>query len=162
MSEGYVYAIENGDAVKIGYAKDPVRRLSELNVGFHGSLKLIGFVKGTRNHEKQMHLLAASERIRGEWFRKGKVISAFLDFIPKFEHSSSNQITYLRKNILRISQKELASLCNVSQATVCRWEQGTMDPKLSDLKKIRDKAAQGGIILDDSEFFADCENGVAA
>lgn len=30
---GFIYAIASGDAVKIGYAKDPHRRLSELNVG---------------------------------------------------------------------------------------------------------------------------------
>lgn len=30
---GFVYAIASGEAVKIGYAKDPLLRLSELNVG---------------------------------------------------------------------------------------------------------------------------------
>lgn len=85
MTEGYVYAIESGDAVKIGYAADPVRRLAALKTGSHSSLQLIGFARGTRHHEKQIHILAAKERIRGEWFTKGPVISAFIESLPKYE-----------------------------------------------------------------------------
>jgi predicted transcriptional regulator len=68
----------------------------------------------------------------------------------------------IRKNILGITQKELADLCAVDQGTVSRWEQGTLEPRLSDLKKIREKAASLGATLDDSDFFDDAETGVAA
>ena len=51
---GFVYAIESGDAVKIGYARDPVRRLSELNVGSPGSHRLLGFIEGTKDQEREL------------------------------------------------------------------------------------------------------------
>ena len=68
----------------------------------------------------------------------------------------------IRKDILGITQKELADLCAVDQGTVSRWEQGTLEPRLSDLKKIREKAANDGASLHDSDFFEDSDRGVAA
>lgn len=79
---GYVYAVQSGDAVKIGWAKDPVRRLAELNVGSPERHLLLGFARGTKEHERELHKLCAKERIRGEWFRKGRVVSLFLDHLP--------------------------------------------------------------------------------
>jgi Meiotically up-regulated gene 113 len=80
---GYVYAIESGDAVKIGWAQNPVRRLSELNVGSPGQHRLLGFVGATKDQERQLHRLFAPYRIRGEWFRhEGIVAIAVAEFTP--------------------------------------------------------------------------------
>lgn len=73
-----------------------------------------------------------------------------------------SNIRKIRKEVLGLTQKQLADLCDVDQGTVSRWEQGRLDPRLSDLKKMREKALLDGARLKDSEFFADCENGVAA
>lgn len=81
---GYIYAIESGDAVKIGWAGAPLRRLSELNVGSPGTHRLIGFINATRSQEAELHQLLAPARVRGEWFSKSRVVRHFLDMLPKF------------------------------------------------------------------------------
>src|ERR1700721_2897801 len=79
---GFVYAIECGDAVKIGYAKDPVRRLSELNVGSANTHRLVGFAAGTKQHEFEIRGLCRASRIRGEWFAKTGIVLEFLERLP--------------------------------------------------------------------------------
>ena len=82
--EGRVYAIDNGQGcVKIGWAKDPVRRLREMNVSDAGRLTLIGSAWGTRAHEAETHALLKHWRTRGEWFRKEGHVLTFLDMLPK-------------------------------------------------------------------------------
>jgi hypothetical protein len=83
MTEGYVYAISSGDFVKIGWAADPVRRLSELNVGSPHIHELIGFARGTKDHERQMHEICSEQRVRGEWFRREGDVETFLSLLPK-------------------------------------------------------------------------------
>jgi hypothetical protein len=82
-ARGFIYAVENGDAVKIGYAVDPVRRLSELNVGSPGRHRLVGFAPGAREHESELHSLLDRWRVRGEWFEKAGAVLHFLDLLPK-------------------------------------------------------------------------------
>lgn len=81
---GYIYAVESGDSVKIGWAGAPLRRLSELNVGSPGTHRLIGFVSATRSQEAELHQLLAPARVRGEWFSRSIVVNHFLDLLPKF------------------------------------------------------------------------------
>lgn len=80
---GFVYAIECGDAVKIGYAIDPIRRLGQLNVGTAVEHQLIGCARGDQSHEKEIHILLMPWRIRGEWFAKAGLVLKFLSLLPK-------------------------------------------------------------------------------
>lgn len=84
-AQGFVYAIESGDAVKIGFAKDPVRRLSELNVGSPGAHRLIGFLSGMKSDEKFIHRSCAKLRIRGEWFRNEGIVREIVSTFPPYE-----------------------------------------------------------------------------
>jgi hypothetical protein len=79
---GFVYAIESGDAVKIGWAGDPFRRLSELNVGSPDDHKLLGYIPATKDQERELHGLCAAHRIRGEWFRKEGPVLFFVESLP--------------------------------------------------------------------------------
>lgn len=88
---GYVYAIECGDLVKIGFSTDPKKRLRILSTGAPEACKLIGYAEGTIRHETEIHFLAAKERVRGEWFRKGPVVSLFLSMLPKIEVPSARR-----------------------------------------------------------------------
>lgn len=78
---GFVYAIASGDAVKIGWASDPLRRLSELQVGHATTIELIGYAPGSKDDERALHRKCASERIRGEWFSRGPVVSEVLSTV---------------------------------------------------------------------------------
>lgn len=84
--EGRVYAIDDGQGcVKLGWTKDPVRRLREMNVSDAGRLTLIGSASGTRTHEAKLHALLKPWRERGEWFRKEGAVLAFLEMLPKYD-----------------------------------------------------------------------------
>jgi len=62
-------------------------------------------------------------------------------------------IEYIRKNILKVTQAEMADIAGVTQATVSRWESGNFQPSLGDLARIRAEAANRDIALADSAFF---------
>ena len=65
-----VYMIQAGEdgPVKIGYADDPVKRLSELQVAHYRTLRIIRILEGTRETEATLHDRFLDLRMRGEWF----------------------------------------------------------------------------------------------
>lgn len=81
----YVYAIDNSEgAVKVGWARNPPRRVSELRVAHADPrLCLVGYAAGTREHEAELHTLLAPWRIRGEWFRREGHVLTFLSLLPR-------------------------------------------------------------------------------
>jgi transcriptional regulator with XRE-family HTH domain len=64
-----------------------------------------------------------------------------------------NPLLHIRKNVLDITQAEMAALTGTRQATVSRWERGELEPSRDQLNSIRNEAAKRGIEWDDSWFF---------
>ena len=62
----YLVAADGTHLVKIGIAKDPMRRLKELQTGQPMELRLLWSVAG--NYENDLHVHFAAYRVRGEWF----------------------------------------------------------------------------------------------
>lgn len=62
----YLIAADGTHLVKIGIAKDPMRRLKELQTGQPMELQLLWSVAG--NYENDLHVHFAAYRVRGEWF----------------------------------------------------------------------------------------------
>jgi hypothetical protein len=81
---GFIYAIQSGDAVKIGFAAEPARRVSELNVGSPSIHRLLGFIEGTKEQEAEAHRLLRRWRVRGEWFRLEGAVLAFVHMLPPY------------------------------------------------------------------------------
>jgi hypothetical protein len=78
---GYVYLIgmeEDATAVKIGFATDVDDRRSTLQTSSHYTLKILAVIVGTQATEKELHCKFASDRIRGEWFRRSEAVEAFI------------------------------------------------------------------------------------
>lgn len=82
-SKWYVYLISSGNQnnspVKIGIAKDPKKRITDLQVGNLVSLKLLSSIEcRSRKHahhlENWLHKCFSKYHIRGEWF-KGKYLN---------------------------------------------------------------------------------------
>jgi hypothetical protein len=67
-ADGYVYLIDAGMDVKIGYARNPFKRLALLQTGNSEPLRLAAAFPGTKQTERELHELFAGDRIRGEWF----------------------------------------------------------------------------------------------
>jgi DNA-binding XRE family transcriptional regulator len=67
---------------------------------------------------------------------------------------SSATLRHIRKNVLQVTQQRLAEIAGVSQATVCRWEAGTLSPNLGEMALIRDEASRLGCDWNDGLFFA--------
>jgi hypothetical protein len=79
--ECYVYAVDGADRVKFGKAMDVAARFSGLQTGSPIELTLLGFVRGPKTLEKQIHKWAAPFRLRGEWFIKSPPVMMLINSI---------------------------------------------------------------------------------
>lgn len=94
-----IYAIQSGDAVKIGFAKSSaLSRMRELQIGSAEELKLIAVCDGEVYDEKWLHRVLSAHRIRGEWFRKSELTDAVIDTIQAggYDHIPLWEISGLR------------------------------------------------------------------
>lgn len=75
---GYVYAITDGKAIKIGWStRHPASiggRLSQLQTAHPADLTLLGAVIADAALERELHSRFSEYRIRGEWFRYAPAI----------------------------------------------------------------------------------------
>lgn len=77
----YVYFIRASGFVKIGVAKNPSKRLCEIQVGNPHELSLVGSLpcasnKHARKLERFLHRSFRAHRVRGEWFLYEQTIEA--------------------------------------------------------------------------------------
>ena len=80
-SKTYVYMIRCKGFLKIGHAKNPEKRIQELQIGNPFELTtvaLLPFPSKASAHafEKDLHRRLKKHKIRGEWFRYGSVALA--------------------------------------------------------------------------------------
>lgn len=75
--DGWVYWI-GGDTgpIKIGWSKDPEKRLKQFQPGSPVELRVIHRVAGTYNDERRWHNELSNERLHGEWFERGAAMMA--------------------------------------------------------------------------------------
>ena len=99
----YVYIIKADTFVKIGYSKNPEKRLKEMQTGSPHDLKLIAkFPYETKESaaakEKEFHLLFSAWHHRGEWFYSRCMQTAF-NMRPEEETREQRALEYklLRK-----------------------------------------------------------------
>lgn len=63
-----------------------------------------------------------------------------------------NPLLQIRKNVFDVTQREMAVIAEVSQATISRWENGGA-PDRHELSRIRLEALKRGLPWEDSWFF---------
>jgi hypothetical protein len=84
MAQTFIYAIycPNKQEVKIGYATNPISRLSQLQTGTTDRLDLLMTFAGGLAEEKQIHKALSHHRISGEWFKySSEVFSVLIEFM---------------------------------------------------------------------------------
>ena len=83
MSGVYFIAARELGMVKIGFSRDPVARLKQMQTGNSALLTIETVINGNMREERAIHRLFLRHRIRGEWFA---LVSEIDDFIkdPRF------------------------------------------------------------------------------
>lgn len=71
----YFILDKSTDLVKIGYSKNPVQRLKQLQTGNGQSLELLYSIVGDRNYEAFLDKFFDACRVHGEWFNKRSVMN---------------------------------------------------------------------------------------
>lgn len=71
-------------------------------------------------------------------------------------------LKHIRKQVLKVTQRRLAEIAGVSQATVSRWEDGELSPDLTEMAAIRSEAINLGRDWDDALFFTKPEQAAEA
>lgn len=74
----WVYFIKAATRVKIGVARDPTRRMEDLQVGCPWPMRLIGVQCGDALLERQLHMKFQAHRLDGEWFRLSREIRQYI------------------------------------------------------------------------------------
>lgn len=64
-----------------------------------------------------------------------------------------SSIAHIRKSVFRISQAEFGAIAGTTQTSVSRWENGEMQPGLTEMALIRAEAQRRGHEWDDRWFF---------
>ena len=88
-----IYFISNATtgSIKIGYSKNPSKRLFTLQTASPDQLSLLGTIKGGLEHEAAYHEQFAQHRLQGEWF--GKAILSDVMAIMEKETASPAKAT---------------------------------------------------------------------
>lgn len=69
MSRVYFVQAGNGGPIKIGIARDPAKRMSDLQVANANKLTLLGSIPGDLYDEQSLHQTFQPYRLNGEWFQ---------------------------------------------------------------------------------------------
>ncbi|MCO5152546.1 MULTISPECIES: GIY-YIG nuclease family protein [unclassified Shinella] len=75
---GFVYAIESGGRVKIGYSAKPDQRFSKVASDAPFPCELLGYWPGTVADELDIHAKFNGIRVHGEWFAATAELLAFV------------------------------------------------------------------------------------
>jgi hypothetical protein len=80
-----IYLITDGEKVKIGYSKDPLKRLKQLQTGHPKLLRLMKVYNAPNWVEKRIHYIIRWDRTRGrgEWFDLKGNEQSFLELVDK-------------------------------------------------------------------------------
>lgn len=89
-ASGYVYFMVHGGSdntgagmTKIGWARNPARRLKELQVGNPYRLRLEAVFAGSSLVENRVHRTLAPWRVRGEWFALAEFPDVAAEFVER-------------------------------------------------------------------------------
>ena len=63
-----IYFLKSDKYVKIGYSKNPKKRISILKISIPFEMEVIGIIEGDLKKESQLHRMFSKLRVQGEWF----------------------------------------------------------------------------------------------
>lgn len=125
MSSVYFIRDEATGLIKIGRATDPWVRLSHIQCHCPGQLTMLALEDGAADREAELHAQFRSDRQRGEWFRAGPELTAYiasLGPLPKRKKMTKSTAFW------GITDEQLAERVTVHRATITRIRQGKWAP----------------------------------
>lgn len=75
---GFVYFIECGGRVKIGYSTNPKRRLATIQTSAPFPCTILATLVGTKDDEQRLHAAFGALRRTGEWFERSGDLDGLL------------------------------------------------------------------------------------
>ncbi len=79
--EGFVYYIqeEMDGNIKIGWSEDPIKRLQQHQTSNSRELRMLVYVKGSPDYEKEIHRKFQTSKTTGEWFKPDKKLLVHIE-----------------------------------------------------------------------------------
>jgi hypothetical protein len=78
---GMIYFVQADivNLIKIGWSREPDRRLTHLQIGSPVKLTMLAAIPGHRSREKKLHYQFHAHRSHGEWFFPAQEILAYIE-----------------------------------------------------------------------------------
>jgi len=86
----YFIQLENTGPIKIGLAKNPNRRLIQLQTANPYKLNLLYFFPSCKTDEDGLHYLLRAYRLEGEWFLPSKKVLAEIEAQKRIDEKIEN------------------------------------------------------------------------
>ncbi|MFZ1148503.1 MAG: GIY-YIG nuclease family protein [Xanthobacteraceae bacterium] len=77
-TRGYIYFLQQGDRVKIGFSKNPFTRPASLRTGMASQPTTMLAVAGRKRDETRIHARLNAYRVSAEWFVASKVVNRLI------------------------------------------------------------------------------------
>jgi hypothetical protein len=105
---GYVYFAEvrEPELIKIGFSRDPVKRIAALQQKIHFKIVLLGCIVGTLRTERKLHWKFRKYRQQGEWFHSRNEILEYVKSKATMIGSTGNNRTLVLRVTLTKAEKQ--------------------------------------------------------
>lgn len=103
VEPGWVYFMEMGDFVKIGWSTWPASRRDTLQTSCPYDIKILGAFPGSIGNEAGLHTLFSHLRARGEWFRKSPGLLAYIAWLKVAWRGNANVIPGDLDNVIAMT-----------------------------------------------------------
>ena len=151
LGNGYVYAVQSGEFVKIGVSREPERRLVKLQADCPMEAKLLGVIEGGYKLEKVLHKRFRKYHARGEWFHMQGPVLAWAENLSNVSGKEKAApdgalAAWIFHNCL--TDAAFGSLVGLSQSQISRIKRGKSRPSWEALAAI-EKATKGKVTAAD-------------
>lgn len=157
---GFIYAIESGDWIKIGFSRKPEQRLNKIASDSPIPCVLLGYWGGTLSDEGAIHKEFRHLHARGEWFVGAPELRAFVAEHAQervFRNKRDDQrftikngdgvLAVWRKN-RRLTQAQVGQLVGLDASEISRLEGGHVKPSYDTIWRVA-RASQGYVSPND-------------
>ena len=107
MKIGKIYFLCSDNKIKIGYTAGSInRRIQQLNTGSPNKIYKLGWMEGSKEKEKELHIMFSRYRIRsnGEWFLGAQEI---IDYINQINQEPNVFVDIVDNKILPLFKLSL-------------------------------------------------------